>query len=204
MTGLECLKAELLEKGYNKAQANSQVLVGALEIISGAEGKYIDLAKLEKDIEEKEKKKKELEKWIDDANEIVRKLEFREGVIKDRLNQVAKDRYKEVKDYIDKFFKAIEECETPAGRDAIKIAQMYVNSVDVDTKYDNTAFIIGLASILSQGGIAPVEELHKINSKIPNITIDCNTYVTRDGREAVVDIVECKPGRMFGKTLEKV
>ena len=60
------------------------------------------------------------------------------------------------------------------GRDTMRIAQMFVNMVDVDTKYDNTAYIIGLAAILSRGGISAIDELKKINKKLPdvgNITI---------------------------------
>ena len=190
MTGLELLKEEMMKRGCTRVQADSKAVLAALEIISESEGKYTDLAKLEKDIEEKEREKKELEKWLDQSRQRLNKLQFCEGVIKDQLNRFAKDRYKKTTDYIDKFFKALEECETPAGRDAIKAAQMYVNSVDVDTKYDNTAFIIGLASILSRGGIAPVEELHKINPKIPSFTVECNSYVRGKGTEAMAVIAE--------------
>lgn len=204
MTGLELLKEEMMKRGCTRVQADSKAVLAALEIISESEGKYTDLAKLEKDIEEKEREKKELEKWINDAKQRLNKLEFAEGAIKDQLNRIIKDRNKETTNYIDKFFRALEECETPAGRDAIKAAQVYVNSVDVDTKYDNTAFIIGLASVLSRGGIAPVEELHKINPKIPSITVECNNYITHKGKEAIVDIVEKEEGERFRKVIAKV
>ena len=48
----------------------------------------------------------------------------------------------------------------------MRAAQVFVNAVSVDTKYDNTAFIIGLAAILSKNGIGAMDELKKINSKV--------------------------------------
>jgi hypothetical protein len=49
---------------------------------------------------------------------------------------------------------------------------MFVNTVSVETKYDNTAFIIGLAAILSNGRINPISELKKINKKLPDVDTD--------------------------------
>jgi hypothetical protein len=76
---------------------------------------------------------------------------------------------KHCEDYINKFNKSIRECETPEGRDAIRLAQMYIKSVDVDTKskYDNTAYILGLASILSKENINAIGELRKIKNELP-------------------------------------
>ena len=73
---------------------------------------------------------------------------------------------RETEEYIKKFLDSIEKCETAEARDTMKTAQMFVNSVDVDTKYDNTAFIIGLASILSNGQINGIDELKKINKNM--------------------------------------
>lgn len=41
-------------------------------------------------------------------------------------------------------------------------------SVDIDTKYDNTAFIVGLSALLSGVQINPLKEIQKINPKITN------------------------------------
>jgi hypothetical protein len=43
---------------------------------------------------------------------------------------------------------------------------MFVNSVNIDSKYDNTAFIVGLAAILSNGECGAISELKKINPKL--------------------------------------
>lgn len=76
-------------------------------------------------------------------------------------------------DYIESYasrgkqpYKALDECETAGGKDMLRLAQMFVNSVDVNSKYDNTAYIIGLAGILSGNKVAPIPELKKINRKL--------------------------------------
>ena len=167
MTGLDCLKAEMLKRGFTKQQTESKTVVGVLEILTEANGRYSDMSRLEEEIKQLEYKKYNLE-------ETSARYEREVLIYQNNLNsyiQTIKDEadnaYKAQKDYIDLFFKALDGCETPEARDTLKIAQMFVNTVDVDTKYDNTAYIIGLASILSQGKTAPIDELRKINRKIP-------------------------------------
>lgn len=43
--------------------------------------------------------------------------------------------------------------------------QVFKNEVKIDTKYDNTAYIIALGAILSDGAIGAIDELKKINAK---------------------------------------
>ena len=68
---------------------------------------------------------------------------------------------------VQKFEEGIRNCETAEARDMMKRVQFFVDAVDVDTKYDNTAYIIGLASILSDGNLDAMTELKKINKKLP-------------------------------------
>jgi hypothetical protein len=56
-------------------------------------------------------------------------------------------------------------CETPQGRDAMRAAQVFANSVNIQTCYDNNAFIIGLASILAGKEMAPIDVVKKIVPK---------------------------------------
>ena len=50
---------------------------------------------------------------------------------------------------------------------------MFINSTDVNTKYDNTAYIIGLASILSgDTNSSPIAQLKKINPKLGEVPGD--------------------------------
>ena len=62
----------------------------------------------------------------------------------------------------------MEQAETPEARDRLRVAQAFINSVDIDTKYDNTAFIVGLSALLSGVQINPLKEIQKINPKITN------------------------------------
>lgn len=174
MSGIECLKDELLKRGFTKQQADSKVVLGVLEILSESNGQYTKMDKILDDVNDLEIRKSRLEAEA-------REYEKKRNAIRNNMDNIIKevnDRagrlYHETLEYIERFFKALEESETPEGRNALKAAQMFVNTVDVDTKYDNTAFIIGLASILSQGNTAPIDELRKINKKIPKIELKAN------------------------------
>jgi len=174
MNGIECLKTELLKRGFTKQQADSKVVLGVLEILSGSNGQYAKMDKIIDEVNDLENRKLRLEAET-------REYEKKRNAIRDNMeniireiNDLANRRYNAALEYIERFFKSLDECETPGGRDALKAAQMFVNTVDVDTKYDNTAFIIGLASILSQGNTAPIDELRKINKKIPEIKLEAN------------------------------
>lgn len=83
--------------------------------------------------------------------------------LEQRRSSLIDARVNEIIGYIEEFNKAIQECETPEARDRLKMLQMFVNTVKVDTKYDNTAFINGIASILS-GVSASVDKLQKVTA----------------------------------------
>jgi len=161
MTGLECLHNELLKRGCNKMQLQSKVIPIILDIVANSGTKYQQIDGLQDEIKKLEKQRDDIRRQIavEKAN-----LEFMRGDI----NRIRKQEWFDAPEYVQEFYKALEDCETDSGRDALRCAQMFVNSVSVDTKYDNTAFIIGLSAILSGGRVAPVKELHKINKRIPN------------------------------------
>lgn len=161
MTGLDCLKEELYNRGFSKqAVEQSKVMPAVLDILSNANGQYMEIGDLQKEII---KLKVEKEKMQHDLARLEQSRSALEWNFENKFNS----RYTQIEEYITKFMNAINTCETPEGKDALKTAQIFVNSVNVDTKYDNTAFIIGLAAILTRGDIAPIEELQKINKKIP-------------------------------------
>lgn len=155
MTGLDCLRDELAERGLSKTQIESKSVAVVLDIIANTGERYTNLQAEEVHATNKLYK---LERILEVKERELRELEF-------RLNELNRE-MREYKDYINELNKSLLECETQEGRDAMRIAQMFVNSVDVDTKYDNTAYIIGLASILSGGKINAINELKKINKKI--------------------------------------
>ena len=163
MSGYDLLKQELLSKGYTKQQVDASIVKGVLEVLAGESGSAI------MDLKELTKEREELLRQNEDYSQRLRNLKNDFDEIKNEIEQFAQKLYMDQKQYVDRFFEAIEKCETPEQRDRLKLAQMYVNSVNVDTKYDNTAFIIGFASILSPGGMGAITTLRKLNKEIPEI-----------------------------------
>ena len=162
MTGLECLREALRQAGATTAQANSKVVEMTLGILAEQPGLYSDEARLLSEIHTLESKRNQLLREIE-------RLKSEKSRLDKTLADFAESEIKPLFGYIDRFLEAISKGETPQGRDALKCAQMFVNSVNVDTKYDNTAFIIGLAQILSCGKIDAIDELRKVNHKIPAV-----------------------------------
>ena len=127
-----------------------------LDIIANSDDNHVQEFQIKADIENL---KEEYNYWEKRVNKL------RDDYMKE-CNEQIKWR-NDIEEYVNKMLAQLETCETEEGRDRIKLAQMYVNSVNVVTKYDNTAFTIGLSAILSNGKVAPVDELRKINKKIP-------------------------------------
>ena len=161
MTGLDLLKEEMKRRGLNQAQCDSKVAAVVLDILAETKTAYTDLR-------EAEQKTSELRNEQEKIKDRINRLNMELGDIIRRINNKMTEEWLYAPDYVDNFFDALEACETDKGRDALRAAQMFVNSVTIDSKYDNTAFIIGLASILSQGNVGAIEELKKINKKIPS------------------------------------
>lgn len=155
MTGLDYLRDELAKRGLSKAQIESKSVAVVLDVVANTGERYTNLQGEEAHASNR---LHELECTLEVKERQLRSLEI-------KLNESRRE-MQEHKDYINEFNKSLLECETQEGRDAMRIAQMFINSVDVDTKYDNTAYIIGLASILSGGRINAINELKKINKKI--------------------------------------
>ena len=172
MNGLECLKKELIERGFNKAQADSKVVIGVLEIVANSNGKYTDLNRLNAELETMQKAVETKQREYGDYSRKVEAMRKDFEEIMATIETRAYGLYKETKDYIDKYFESLKECETPEKRDAVRVANAFINSVTVKTVYDNTEFIKGLASVLS-GVPAPIDELHKINKDIPKVNFHC-------------------------------
>ena len=172
MTGLDCLKEELRKRGFTQSQIDkSKMLPEILDILSNSDGEMLKLDGLQKEIRRLEAEKANAEYNLNSFyNYLTRiKADIQSKIA--LIQKAADDQYKLVTDYITKFFEAISNCETPEARDALRTAQMFINSISIDTKYDNTAFIIGLSAILTRGMVAPIDELQKINPKVPKITI---------------------------------
>lgn len=155
MTGLELLKAEMKKKGCTASQINSQVVSIVLDILSKSDGEFLRLNGLEKEIKDKAATLRSLEWRIDNKRREQREMEQRMNEQMDSLRE-----------YAEQFNDGLKRCESPEGRDRLKRAQIFVNTVEVGTKYDNTAFIIGLSAILAEGPLDGPEELKKINPRL--------------------------------------
>lgn len=165
MTGLDCLREEMEKRGLTKSQIESKTTAVVLDIIANSGNKYTEIWENEAS---ESKKLNDLRREVQDCEDTIK---YNKALISKFNQEVgrAKEHRIHCEDYIDEFNKSLMECESETGRDSMKAAQMFVNTVSVDTKYDNTAFIIGLASILSRGGISPISELKKINKKLPDV-----------------------------------
>lgn len=156
MTGLEALREEMIKRGCTKQQAESKAVAVVLDIVAGTGSAYSDIYSAEK-------KLAELRGQIDRDKEYLNDLR--------REYSLQQKKYIEeescVKELIEDFNNSIADCETEEAADALRTAQFFINNVDVNTKYDNTAYIVGLAAILSGKKIDPNIELRKINTKLP-------------------------------------
>ena len=160
------------KRGCNKAQCNSKTVAIVLDILSGKDiHAFTDIYQAELDLkaiqENIESRKRDWNRFWD---RFQKQREKYEAEIEHKL------------DYIKDFNDAMNDAETPEARDALRTAQVFINSVKVDSKYDNTAFINGLAAILSRGSIGALNRLQKldpdaIKSKI--IKSNMNTHFSQ-------------------------
>ena len=151
----ETLKQEMLKRGATKTQVESKVLAIALDVITNSDGLYTDIVT----------QKQTLDALINDIT-AARTAYKALNAQKEREHEARVREAEEYMAYIEEFNTKLRECETPEARDRMRTAQMFINTVEVNTKYDNTAFIIGLASIISgEAGVA-IDRLKKVNPKL--------------------------------------
>lgn len=161
-TGWDNPKEEMRQRGCSDAQIKAKVVPIVLDILAQTPNEeYKNLSGLEE-------KSDDLKREIDHLQYEYRNLQMKAQAIENRTFDI--DNYFEEK--LKAFNEMLGQCETAEARDALRTAQLFMNATDVDTKYDNTAYIIGLASILSKGNISAIGELSKINKKIAMNTID--------------------------------
>ena len=167
MTGLEALQEEMLRRGCTMQQVKSKAVAVVLDILA----KTPDKSPFEREWDLKHEQEELERKWVlyrtdkkyweDESRRI---NEARSKLMEEQTKLRTKER--ELVDKIKaEFIAELEKCETSETRDRIRMAKLFQGLVDVDTKYDNTAYIIGLASILS-GSDKPMNELKKMNPKL--------------------------------------
>ena len=172
MTGLDCLREELKKRGLTKAQIMSSTVAVVLDVLSQTGTQFTDVVKAEQELE-RIKADIRAEKWN------LRQLEAELVGINDAVNRERKardaqlnakyaklnEKWDELHSYAEEFNKSLLEAETAEARDRLRIAQMYTNSVSRENGYEETAYSIGLASILC-GNCHPISALKAINPKL--------------------------------------
>lgn len=167
MTGLELLRKEMERRGATKSQINSKVVPMVLDILS-------ETGQLYTTIKENEDHLQMLQSQVHNTQMHIQRQEKTREELAEEINELKREKGKyltEERQYVHDWLEALKDIETAESRDLMRKAQVFVNSVDIETKYDNTAFIIGLASLLSGGEIGAINELKKINRKIPSVDI---------------------------------
>lgn len=149
MTGLEMLKQEMLKRGCTKAQTESKLVAIVLDIVAETGTAYTDLREAEQRVKEIEDEAAAVSRQWEKYTEVDK--EFREGV----------------KKYVEDFQTLLRNCETAKARDALRVAQMFTDSVKIKTVYDNTAYINGLANILCGKEIPAPIALRKVEKPAP-------------------------------------
>ena len=130
MTGLDMLKQEMLKRGCTKAQTESKLVAIVLDIVAETGTAYTDL--------------REAEERMKDIALAAAALQTQRKEVK-----TAEETFRaETGKYIEDFKNLLLDCETAKASDALKVAQIFTDSIQINTAYDNTAYINGLAMIL--------------------------------------------------------
>ena len=145
MSGYELLVSKMKELGATRQQAESKTVEMVVTILAGdfetADSRMAVLKDLE---DEYRKKARECEaaegEYRNERYNLRQKLKDLS-----RVRSIFADMMSEMKD----MYNELTEAETPAARDRIRTARIYETKVNINTCYDNTAFIRGLSTILS-------------------------------------------------------
>lgn len=156
MTGRELLFEELEKRGLTKTQIESKGVAAVLDVIANdGKNNYMKAKELEDAIRIKESALRALNEDLlirrsqkeFELKELDRKLEVR----KQQCDEYVDD----AKDYITKFNKSLEACETPEARDRLRLAQVFTNSVHIQSPQNMSVFIYTLGALLA--GTSPSE-----------------------------------------------
>lgn len=149
MTGLEAVKQEMIKWGCTKAQTESKLIAVVLDIVAETGTAYTDLREAEQRVKEIENEAAATRRGWERYMEADRK--FRE----------------DVKEYIEDFKTSLKLCETDKARDALRVAQIFTDTVKINSPHDNTAYINGLAMLLCGQKIPAPMALRKVEEPAP-------------------------------------
>lgn len=149
-TGKELLVDELRERGLTEQQIKSKAVAVVLDVIANdGTDRYLNAKEVDDEIARKN---------IDLRN-IASEIKHRKWMVereiealkerRDNLEKNIKAMRAEFDEYVAEFGKSLEAMETPEQRDRLRTAQIFTNSVKVRSDGNNTAYINGLALLLS-------------------------------------------------------
>lgn len=154
MTGLELLREEMRKRGATQAQAESKLVPMVLDIVANSGTAYTDTAKAFEDLERLERQIKCRMPTIEMARAELdgarAKLDEDREAFEAEKTQFAEN---------------LAGLETPESRDEMRKAMYFKANCNVETEYDNYAYIAGLAAILSNGaGVMPDKRQREANA----------------------------------------
>lgn len=169
-TGIECLREEMERRGMNKAQQYSKVAAVVLDILAETGTAYQNVWDAEQTLDRLKREISAAMFKIEDLNAELNGLNNSVNARRRMIEmEIADERHKldADKEYINNFLHDLEKCETEQARDAMRQAQVYINTVDdlVQSAYDRTAFIASLASVMTGGKFDHIKELKQINPR---------------------------------------
>lgn len=165
MTGLELLKQEMLNRGATKAQTESKLVAIVLDILANTGTTYTDLAEAHFDLENTKALKENTEREIVALQAEIQNMKARKSIeyrILRSEQEALEQKKAEAERYIEAFNAALENMETEEARDRLRTAQVFMNSVKIDTCYDNTAFINWFGAILAGEKTGGIEAFRKL------------------------------------------
>ena len=163
MTGLEALREEMMSRGCSKQQCDSKVVAVILDIVSGSGDKYVLEWNDEKEINEK------IRKLEEQHNKLLDQLKRERAKLEGWINELDRRR-DEFIEYQKAFNDGLANMETAEGRDVLRTAQLFIESTEIKTAYDNTAFIYGLGAIMSKGILKMPDRMRKVGTIMPEFT----------------------------------
>lgn len=150
MTGKELLFQELRERGLTEQQIKSKAVAVVLDVIANdGTDRYLNAKEIDDEITRATSAlatftaETRLRQRLDEKN--IQVLTERRKNLERNIQTMRA----EFDEYVAEFGKSLEAMETPEQRDRLRAAQVFVNSVEIRTDANNTAYIHGLSLLLS-------------------------------------------------------
>ena len=163
MTGLDILKEQMRARGCKPSQIESKTVAIVLDIVANNQGtEYTRIYDLNAEIE---RLKGKAACMLQEAQQLEKRLK------EDRADAIERSRTMWIyaPDYVREFNASLQMCETAEGRDALRLAQIFLNTAQENTVYDHTEIIRGLWVILANSDVAMTEALARSGlKKIPD------------------------------------